>query len=66
MVKGKCSKNLDHYLFASSCRLLIIFANSFDPDKAPQNVGPNLDPNCLTHSEVIPEFFFEIVNFGKK
>ena len=25
------------------CRLLIIFANSLDP-----NVGPELDPNCLT------------------
>ena len=25
--------------------LLIVFANSFDPD---QNVGSDLDPNCLT------------------
>ena len=30
------------------CRLLIIFANSLDPDQARQNVGPDLDPNCLT------------------
>ena len=30
------------------CRLLIIFANSSDPDQARQNVGPDLDPNCLT------------------
>ena len=28
--------------------LLIIFANSLDPDQARQNVGPDLDPNCLT------------------
>ena len=27
--------------------LLITFANSVDPDQAWQNVGPDLDPNCL-------------------
>ena len=31
------------------CCLLITFANSLDPDQAPQNVRPDLDPNCLTH-----------------
>ena len=30
------------------CCLLITIANSLDPDKARQNVGPDLDPNCLT------------------
>ena len=30
------------------CRLLIIFANSLDPDQDRQNVGPDLDLNCLT------------------
>ena len=35
-------------LFAYECRLLITFANSLDPDQARQNVGPDLDPNCLT------------------
>ena len=30
------------------CRLLIIFANSLDPDQARQNAGPDQDPNCLT------------------
>ena len=30
------------------CRLLMIFANSLDPDHARQNFGPDLDPNCLT------------------
>ena len=30
------------------CHLLITFANSLDPDQAPQNVGPDLDPICLT------------------
>ena len=29
-------------------RLLITFANSLDPDQARHNVGPDLDPNCLT------------------
>ena len=28
--------------------LLITFANSLDPDQARQNVGPDLDPKCLT------------------
>ena len=30
------------------CHLLITFANILDPDQARQNVGPDLDPNCLT------------------
>ena len=34
-----------YYLFAYRCRQLITFANSLDPD---QNVGSDLDPNCLT------------------
>ena len=29
-------------------RLLITFANSLDSDQDRQNVGPDLDPNCLT------------------
>ena len=28
--------------------MLITFANSLDLDQARQNVGPDLDPNCLT------------------
>ena len=31
------------------CRLLITYANSLDPDQARRSVGPDLDPNCLTH-----------------
>ena len=27
---------------------LLIFANNLNPDQARQNVGPDLDPNCLT------------------
>ena len=37
-----------HIVTALECRLLIIFANSLDPDQAQQNVGPDLDPNYLT------------------
>ena len=33
---------------SAKCRLLINFAYSLDPDQAQQNVGPDLDPNCLT------------------
>ena len=29
------------------CHLLITFANCLDPDQARQNIGPDLDPNCL-------------------
>ena len=30
------------------CHLVVTFAKSLDPDKDRQNVGPDLDPNCLT------------------
>ena len=30
------------------CSLLIVFANSLDSDQDGQNVGRDLDPNCLT------------------
>ena len=43
------------------CRLLITFSNSLEPDQARQNVGPDLDPNCLT--AVIPGVVFEEVDF---
>ena len=35
-------------LLPTESRLLITLANSLDPDQAQQNVGPDLDPNCLT------------------
>ena len=31
-----------------NCRLLLTFTNSLDPEQARQDVGPDLDPNCLT------------------
>ena len=40
----KCTLNS----LPTKCRLLITFANSLDPDQARQNVGPDLDQNCLT------------------
>ena len=39
------------------CCLHITFANSLDPDHAQQNVGPDLDPNCLTLMSFLKEFF---------
>ena len=39
------------------CRLLITLANSLEPDRARQNVGPDLDPNCLTLMEFLKDFF---------
>ena len=41
------------------CCLLIKFANSLDPDQARQNVGSDLDPNCLT-----PESSIQRVKYG--
>ena len=48
------------------CCLLITFADSLSPDQAQQNVGPDLDPNCLTLWWYSWEIFFEKVNFEKK
>ena len=33
--------------------MLIIFANSLDPDQDRQNVGPDLDPNSNRVTEII-------------
>ena len=44
------------------CKLLIIFANSLGPN---QNVGPDLDPNCLTLLIVLLKDFFLKVNSEK-
>ena len=37
--------------------LLMIFANSFDPDQARHFVGPDLDQNCLTLLVFLKYFF---------
>ena len=47
------------------CRQLIIFANSFGPDKARQNIGPNMDP-IVGHSDSVSGEFFEKGNFEEK
>ena len=44
--------------------MLTTFASSLDPDQAPQNVGPDLDPNCLTLILFLKELL-ENVNFKK-
>ena len=45
-----CRLNVFNPLPASGefCHLLLVFANILDPDQARQNVGTDLDPNCLT------------------
>ena len=40
----------DYLASGNFCHLLKTFANSLDPDKDRHNVGPDLDPNFLTHS----------------
>ena len=37
-----------------------MFANSLDPDQALQNIGPDLDPNCLTLMVFLKEFFEKV------
>ena len=43
-----CKAGLAPVLVRTCANLLIFFANSLDPDQVRQNVGPDLDPNCLT------------------
>ena len=45
--------------------MLITFANRLDPDLAGQNVGPDLDPACLTILMAFLKEFFENVEFEK-
>ena len=46
------------FFLASSdfCNLPITFANSLDPDKDQQNVGPDLNSNCLTLIVFLKDF----------
>ena len=43
----------------------LTFSNSLDPDQARQNVGPDLDPNCLTALMVFLKEFMEKVDIEK-
>ena len=52
------SKTINH---EKQTKLLVLsvhnVANNLDPDQARQNVGPDLDPNCLAHG--IPKIMFQ-------
>ena len=42
-------KEVNSFLTSSDfCRLVITLANSSNPDQDQENVGPDLDPSCLT------------------
>ena len=47
LAKVLARKYQEVVLYITLCPLFA-FANSLDPDQARQNVGPDLDPNCLT------------------
>ena len=47
------------------CHLLIIFANSLDPDQDRQNVGLDQELNCLKYYYTEIFFFFKKVTFFK-
>ena len=51
--------------FICQCPLQLTFANSLDPYQARQNVGPDMDPICLTLS-YIPEELFENIDLKKR
>ena len=40
--------------------LLVSSSNSLDPVQTRQNVGPDLDPNCLTLMVFLKEFFKKV------
>ena len=42
-----------------TCRLLITFANSLDPDQDRQNVGPDLYPNCLCRTHFLKKLILK-------
>ena len=56
------NKHLIVYLLVTSADNL---SNSWDPDQAQQNVGFDMDPNCLSLM-VFLNFFPEIVDFVKQ
>ena len=47
-VEGVVKQHDKEMVSSIKCRLLITFANSLGPEQAWENVGPDLDPNCLT------------------
>ena len=55
--EDKINHALILYLPVSSARTS---ANSLYPDQAQQNVGPDLDPNCLTLMVFLKEFFITL------
>ena len=61
--KNECLLTLSS-LVDNFCCLLITIANSLDLGQARQNVGPDLDPNCLTLM-VFSKEIFEKVSFEK-
>ena len=44
-----------HSLLASTCRLVISFANILDLVQDAHNVGPDLNPNLASYSNSVPE-----------
>ena len=62
-VKSLSVYMLTLYLLVSSANN---FANSSDPNQAQQNVGPDLDPKCLTLMVFLKDFFSKNLILKKK
>ena len=56
---------VNSFLAGGDCHQLITFAINLDSDQNQQNVGPNLDPNCLTLGYSVPGRIFEKVKYEK-
>ena len=52
------------YLLVSSAD--ISFANNLDPDQARRNVGPGLDPKCLTLMVFLKKCFLQNISADDK
>ena len=45
-----------HAFFSSEVSSADTFTNNLDPDQAQYNIGPALDPNCLTLMSFMKQF----------
>ena len=60
---SRCSEYIIVIIISSNlmetCRLLITFANSLDPDQDQQNVGSDLDANCLCRTHFLKKLILK-------
>ena len=60
MIQLKGGGDHRNYFMISLHERMGTFADSLDPYQAQQNVGPDLDPICLTLTVFLKEFFKKV------